>query len=186
MADPLPTLETPRLHLRCARSDDLKTLQEHWNDPRVRKYLFDDKIVDESLASSVLGACLAGVPEGHGLWLLIEKSTHAFLGCVALIPTSIAAEYEPKLTGFLEPMVSLVPNSWGHGLAAEGLSAVLHYAFHVLAVTAVAAANDVPNTASERMLLNAGFSVVSEVDGPRYRLRTYMLQRQTWQMRDEA
>lgn len=186
MSDTLPTLETPRLRLRCARLDDLKTLREHWNDPHVRKYLFDDKPVDETLASSVLIACLAGVPEGHGLWLLIEKSTHAFVGCVALIPTSAAAEYEPKLTGFLEPMVSLVPKYWGHGLAAEGLSAVLRYAFYDLAVASIAAVNDVPNTGSERMLLNAGFSVVSEVDGPRYRLRTYMLQRQTWQMQDDA
>jgi [ribosomal protein S5]-alanine N-acetyltransferase len=186
MISALPVLETPRLLLRGAQYDDLRSLQEHWNDPLVRRYLFDDKPVDDQIAADVLVACLNGAPQGHGLWLLIEKASQTFLGCVALVPTSVAAEYEPRLAGLLEPIVSVVPSRWGGGLARESLSVVLNYAFNDLALSSVAAVNDVPNTASEKMLLGKGFSVLSEVNGPKYRLRTYMLQRQAWIERDDA
>lgn len=186
MTSILPGLESHRLALRGAQRDDLMVLQEHWNDPLVRRYLFDDKSVDESLASVVLEACLEGVSQGHGLWLLTEKTSRDFVGCVALIPTSVAAAYEPRLTGLLEPMVSLMPARWGQGFATEALSAVLGYAFNTLGLSSLAAANDVPNTASERMLIAAGFSVVSEVDGPKYRLRTYLRQCPIRTLRDDA
>jgi RimJ/RimL family protein N-acetyltransferase len=83
-------------------------------------------------------------------------------------------------------MVSLAPGRWGHGLATEGLAAILGYAFKTLTLSTLAAVNDVPNAASERMLLRAGFLLLSEVDGPKYRLRTYKLQRQAWQERNDA
>lgn len=178
MSSTLPVLDTPRLLLMGAQHDDLKILREHWDDPLVRRYLFDDKAVDEALARVVLGACLDGVRQGHGLWLITERPSAHVIGSVALIPTSEAAEYEPLLKGLLEPMVSLTPSRWGQGLATEALSAVLGHAFTTLAAASVAAVNDVPNAASERMLLRAGFTPLSEVDGPRHRLRTYILQRQ--------
>ena len=186
MSSTLPVLATRRLRLRAAQRDDLRTLQEHWDDPLVRRYLFDDKPVDEALAAVVLGACLDGVQQGHGLWLLAERESGHFVGSVALIPTSVAAEYEPQLAGLLEPMVSLAPSRWGHGLATEALCAVLDHAFETLAVPCVAAVNDVPNAASESMLLRAGFTALSEVDGPKHRLRTYMLQRDAWRLRRAA
>lgn len=186
MTSILPLIETPRLVLRGAQHADLRTLQEHWNAPLVRRFLFDDQPVDEALAASVLGACLDAASRGHGLWLLIERTSKEVLGCVALMRTSVAAEYETRLTGLLEPMVSLVPRRWGHGFATECLSAALDYAFNTLQVHSVAAVNDVPNAASEKMLLRAGFSVLSEVDGPKYRMRTYVLLCRSWLERNDA
>ena len=177
MTNDLPVLETPRLRLRGAQHDDLIFLQEHWNNPLVRRYLFDDKPVDEALAGLVLNDCLECVPKGYGLWLLADKESQHLIGSAALLPTSVAAEYEPALRGMLEPMVSLAPSRWGNGLATEALSALLDHAFAQLVVPSVAAVNDVPNVASERMLLRVGFSAFSEVNGPKHRLRTYLLER---------
>ncbi|MCA1957770.1 MAG: GNAT family N-acetyltransferase [Nitrospira sp.] len=186
MFNALPVLETQRLSLTGARHDDLKTLQEHWDDPLVRRYLFDDQPVDEALAKVVLDACLDGVQQGHGLWLLTERGSQDFVGSAALIPTSVAAEYEPLLKGLLEPMISLAPIRWGNGLATEALSAVLGHAFKTLTVASVAAVNHLPNAASERMLLRAGFTALSEVAGPKYRLRTFIIQRHAWLARHDA
>jgi len=62
----------------------------------------------------------------------------------------------------------------------------LGYSFDALGLAAVAAVNDVPNVASEKMLLKAGFRSLSEVEGPKYRLRTYILERKAWQQRDRT
>jgi RimJ/RimL family protein N-acetyltransferase len=69
------------------------------------------------------------------------------------------------------------------GYANEALTALLDYAFGELRQTTVAAVNDLPNTASERMLLRLGFVPRCEVQGPRCRLRTYRLASSAWQAR---
>lgn len=186
MASTLPVLDTQRLRLTGATRNDLLALQQHWDEPLVRRYLFDDMPVDATLAARVLGQCLEAAPRGLGLWLATEKTSKAFLGCIALTPTSVAAEYEPQLAGLVEPMVSLAPGRWGEGFATEGLAAILAYAFETLSLSALAAVNDVPNAASERTLLNVGFSLQSEVDGPRCRLRIYRLERRAWLRRQDA
>lgn len=186
MTNTLPLLETSRLLLRAVRDTDLPSIQEHWNEPLVRRFLFDDKPVDQAMAAGILKACLEAAPEGHGMWLLIEKSSQQFIGCLALMPTSVAAEYEMQIKGLLELTVSITPEHWGRGLATDGLAAVLRYAFNTLSLPLVAAVNDVPNAASEKMLLKAGFSALSEVSGPKYTLRTYNLKRDVWLQRNDA
>ena len=176
----LPTLQTPRLTLRAAQRDDLDALQRIWNEQLVRRYLFDDSPVDNVLASSVLESCISVAGNGYGLWILSARASQAVVGCASLLQAAVAAEHEPRLAGLLEPMVALEPQYWGMGYASEALAAVLDHAFRALAVPTVSAVNDVPNAASERMLLRANFSPLSEVDGPRYRMRTYILSRSRW------
>src|SRR4030095_609214 len=85
--------------------------------------------------------------------------------------------YDPRLLGAIEPLASFLPEVWGRGYATEALAAVVRYAFEQLSLSQLAAVNDVPNEASNRLLKRLGFEVTGECDGPRYRLRTYVLTR---------
>jgi [ribosomal protein S5]-alanine N-acetyltransferase len=78
-------------------------------------------------------------------------------------------------------LAALAPERWGQGYATEALRSILAYAFNTLAQQQLAAANDLPNVASERMLMRLGFTQHSEVQGPKYPLRTYLLTQQAWQ-----
>lgn len=109
-----------------------------------------------------------------GLWIVVRRDTgETMRGCGALLPVSTAAALEPRLTGLVEPLVALVRDAWGHGYAREALIALVEYARTALGLQQLAGVTEVPNTRSDRMLRSAGFEVLSEVEGPRYRLRTY-------------
>jgi [ribosomal protein S5]-alanine N-acetyltransferase len=182
----LPPLSTPRLQLRSGRAEDLEALWQLWNEPLVRRYLFDDAPLDRSTAQTVLESCLAQVEKGGGLWIVYSRLEPRFLGCAALLPTSVAAEHEPRLAGLLEPTIAIEPGNWKIGYASETLAAVLGYAFDTLSRDLIAAVNDVPNIASERMLTKAGFSVLSEVKGRKYPMRTYTLSSLDWSARNDT
>lgn len=179
----IPALETPRLLLRGATLSDVDDLRRLWSQPAVRRYLFDDRLVDGATARSILEANLAHSREGHGLWLVARSGQRETIGCIGLAPAAVIAEYEPAFKGLLEPVVALAPDDWGKGYASESLHAVLAYAFGLLRQAAVAAANDIPNAVSERMLLRAGFSPFGEVRGPKYPMQTYILTQTDWNER---
>ena len=72
--------------------------------------------------------------------------------------------------------MALAPSWWGRGHAVEALRVLVDYAFGALALERLAGAADVPNEASHRMLVSAGFVAQRECDGPHYRIRTYVLE----------
>ena len=183
-----PTLSTARLALRPVTLDDVDPLWALWTDPAVRKYLWDDRAISREEAATTLAECCALGPQGLGLWLV--QLTHPapftaladgpLLGCAGLLPVGTAAEYDARLAGLIEPLVALAPSAWGQGYAVEALSVLLHHAASALGLERLAGVTDVPNVASDRMLRRAGFKVLGEVPGPRYRLRTYL-----WRAADE-
>jgi RimJ/RimL family protein N-acetyltransferase len=174
---PQPSLVTDRLVLRPATVSDVSVLRSLWDQPKVRRFLFDDQPVSEQLAASVLEDCLACSSGGHGLWLIHLSEKPVFTGCAGLIPATVAAQYEPRLKGLLEPLAALQPTYWRRGYATEALAALINYAFTHLQVSELAAVNDIPNVASNRMLERLGFTVLSEVSGPKYEMQTYRLAR---------
>ncbi|TQV70674.1 GNAT family N-acetyltransferase [Exilibacterium tricleocarpae] len=181
-----PILRSKRLTLQPAKSNDVIPLQALWSQPEVRRFLFDDRDVSFELAESVLGSALACAPSGYGLWLVYLENQPEILGCVGLMPATTAAEYESGLAGLLEPVVALAAVHWHKGYAQEALSEVLTYAFDRLQQPCLCAVNDVPNVASERMLKKLGFDILSEVQGPKYRLRTYQLPHSSWMVLNHA
>ena len=181
-----PLLETPRPLLGDERRDELKTPQNHWNHTLDRQFLLDDKPIDEDPAEAGLGTCLSASPQGHDLCLFTGNGSYQLFGCVALFATSVAAQYEPRLFGHLEPMVSHSPDHWGHGFSIDGLAAVHKYAFEHLTFPSLAAVNDVLGTASEKMPRRFGVSVHIDVERPKYGLQTWMLQCRAPRYRDDA
>ena len=186
-----PALATTRLRLRPARADDADALWALWTDPDVRRFLWDDRVIGRDEAADTVADCLALAARGLGLWLLLPRpaddaaddaadaAAHepALLGCAGLLPVGVAAEHEPRIAGLVEPLVALAPRAWGRGYAAEALAALLAHAGGTLGLSRLAAVTDVPNVASDRMLLRAGFAPLGESTGPRYPLRTYLWER---------
>jgi RimJ/RimL family protein N-acetyltransferase len=171
----LPDLSTPRLTLRSACASDLDALRQLWDDAAVRRFLFDDTEVTHERARTVLDGALAVADRGLGLWW-IESRDDGRVGCIGLVPTMLA-QYEPTVAGLAEPIVALAPVHWHRGFAVEALGIVVRYAFESLALDRIAAAADVPNVASRRMLERAGFRELGERDGPRYRMMIYLFER---------
>lgn len=174
-----PTLATTRLELRPATVADVDALWSLWTTPAVREFLWDDREISRAEAASTLADCVALSEQGLGLWLLHERGAStsgnsSVLGCAGLLPVSTAAEYDARLTGLVEPLVALDPSAWGRAYATEALAELLSYARRALGLACVAGVTDVPNTRSDRMLRRAGFTVLGEVAGPRYPLRTYL------------
>jgi RimJ/RimL family protein N-acetyltransferase len=170
----VPPLHTARLVLSPAVADDLDALHALWADADVRHYLFDDEPVSRERAAAVLADTLA-LADGLGLWSVRLKGGRDLIGCVGLMPVATAAEYDPSLAGAVEPLAAFAPAAWGNGYATEALTAVLRYGFDDLGLPLVAAVNDVPNAASDRLVRRLGFEVTGECDGPKYRLRTCRL-----------
>ncbi len=170
-----PIIPTARGRLVPATRNDLEALWAIWREPDVRRYLFDDQEVSHERAAEVLDACLAEGAHGRGLWTIHVENERTLVGCAGLMPVSVA-EYDPALAGMVEPIVALAPSWWGRGHAIEALRVLVDYAFGGLALERLAGAADVPNEASHRMLLSAGFVPQRECDGPHYRIRTYVLE----------
>jgi RimJ/RimL family protein N-acetyltransferase len=169
-----PTFETPRLSLRPALAADFNALQALWDDPDVRRFLFDDEPVPPARAAAVLDDVLA-LDGGLGLWCVAGRDTGTFLGCVGLMPSSTTARYDASLAGAIEPLACFSPAAWGKGYATEALQVLIDYAFETLGLDQLAAVHDVPNEASGRLVQRLGFQPIGECDGPKYRMRTYRL-----------
>lgn len=109
-----PTLVTARLVLRPATETDGEALWTLWTDPLVRRFLWDDRVIDRNEAMATVTECCALAPQALGLWMLEanrnEPSPSPFpdgtvVGCAGLLPVSVAAEFEPQLAGLIEPLV---------------------------------------------------------------------------------
>lgn len=174
-------LITERLGLQPATAAHVNDLWALWTDREVRRYLWDDREISRDEAARTLADCEALAADGLGLWVITPLSatgrisgTAPVLGCAGLLPVSTAAEFEPRLAGLVEPLVALFPAAQRQGYAVETLTALRDYAARDLGLARLAGVTDVPNAASDRMLRRAGFAVLGECDGPRYRMRTYL------------
>lgn len=140
-------IETARLRLRPATAADVDVLHRLWTDPDVRRYLWDDRVIERDVAAAVVEASGKDWDErGYGLWVVEEG------GAAVGFAGFRSSEDDPRpelLFGFL-------PSHWHRGLATEAANAALDYAAHILRCDAVWGATDPPNEASVRVMKRAG------------------------------
>ena len=86
----------------------------------------------------------------RGRWAALEKTTGQFVGSFAIIP--IPDDVEKIQLGY-----SLLPENWGKGYATELTNAGLAYFFANESLPEIYGVTEVPNTASQKVLLKAGF-----------------------------
>jgi [ribosomal protein S5]-alanine N-acetyltransferase len=147
----LTTLAGARVTLRPAAAADLSVLHALWTDPSIRRYLFDDRSLDESEAAAFLAASEAAFARhGYGLWLAGAAGAAAAIGFAGLLEAP--DEGPPNL------VFGLAPEHWGRGLARESALLVLGQAFGALGLGELRADVDEPNVASVRLLERLGFT----------------------------
>lgn len=161
-----PTILTARLRLRPWTPADARLLHVMWTDPGMRRFLWDDEVIDRARADAALahGLAAAGEP-GLGFWM-IEPRAPSAAPSVASAP-SVA---DPRAIGFVglwrreealsdpELLYGLLPAWWGHGLATEAARAALEYAFRTGRFARIVAATDPPNVASVRVMERLGMT----------------------------
>lgn len=145
-------LTTARTRMRPVTPADVDGMHALWTDPAVRKFLWDDQIIDrERAAQAVDISCRDFAAHGFGLWLIQDKQSGEPIGFCGLR----ASEH-----GVPELLYGLWPRWWGRGLATEAARAVLDYAFAQLGHTSIEAATDVPNLASVRVMTRLGMTFI--------------------------
>ena len=151
-----PVLETGRLVLRPITSEDVPAMYPMFNDPGVRRYLWDDKPVSFEATRSVVEASARDFSErGAGLFgMRLRDAEEVLVGLCGL-------RWEEGL-GEMEIMYCLLPGFWGRGLATEAAKACLRFAFVEAGLERVLGGADEPNAASLRVIRRLGMRPVDK------------------------
>jgi [ribosomal protein S5]-alanine N-acetyltransferase len=114
------SLTLQRLTLWPVSRGDAGFLLEHWSDPDVRHYLFDEEPVAADQVSQVIDDSTHNfATAGYGLWLVRDAHSHEAIGTAGLRRLDDQG---------LELVYSITPRFWGHGYAAEAACGVLDFA----------------------------------------------------------
>jgi RimJ/RimL family protein N-acetyltransferase len=166
-------LRSERLVLRPIEAGDREALHRLWTDPDVRRFLWDDRVIDLATVDGVIERSSASfAAEGFGLFTLHGAGGGALVGCCGIY--RLAQGLEPEL------IYSLAPGCWRRGLAVEAARVVIADAFTRLGFALVRGRTDTPNRASIRVLERLGMAFESE--GVENGLPTvcYALSREAW------
>ena len=155
-----PTIHTARLVLTPVEERDLAPLHAHWNDPLVARWLWDANPVPlQTVADLVARSTRRFQHAGWGMWALRPATDAPLIGACGL------SSFEPAPG--MELLYSLAPTHWSRGLATEAATAVLAYAFDILALPEVLATTDDGNHPSLRLLTRLGATPTSRIQvGP--------------------
>jgi len=135
------SIDTARLRLRPYRESDLDALHALWIDPQVRRYLWDDRIIERPLAAEVMRASIASTAaEGFGHWAVCPAGADRLIGFCGFRRLDDGPE--------VELLYGLEPAHWRRGLATEAARSMLRFGFEELGFARVFAVTDMPNTAS--------------------------------------
>ena len=166
-------LTTPRLRLRPCTAADVDGLLALWTDPVVRRWLWDDVVIDRATAAErVVASDASFAAAGWGHWIAEPRGGGALLGAAGLALMDEALG--PEL------IYAFHPAHHGRGYATEASVAILDHAFGPLGFARVVGRTDTPNRESARVLERLGmrFEGESLVNG-RPTL-AYAIDRETW------
>jgi RimJ/RimL family protein N-acetyltransferase len=178
MGDPL-ALATARLRLRPVAEADVDALHALWTHPQVRRYLWDDVVIDRATAAERVAASAASfASQRFGLWAIELRERGAPIGAAGLVVIDPAVG--------AEILYSLHPDHQGRGHATDAARAVLAYAFETLGLARVPGRTDAPNRASARVLERLGMRFEGErlVNGNPH--LCYVLAREDWRRARDA
>jgi [ribosomal protein S5]-alanine N-acetyltransferase len=142
-------IETARLQLRPMQSADVEVLHRIANEPRVRKYLFDDRSVSSACIGEIFQQSVSNFESRNfGLWILREKPAPELIGFCGLRGVEDLAE--------TEIFYALSESKWHFGYATEATCAVQHYAFERVGLDRLIGITDMANMKSWRVLERLG------------------------------
>ena len=145
------TLTTNRLTLVPFTQNESELFQEINNDPFVRKYLWDDEVIDESLTKEILSQNAKHFEEDDfGLWKMIDSENSLVIGYVGL--WYFFDEPQPQL------IYALLPEFTKKGFAKEASLKILCYAFEYLQFSYLIAATYEGHKESQKVAESIGMS----------------------------
>jgi [ribosomal protein S5]-alanine N-acetyltransferase len=144
-------IETERLHLRPCVEGDVDALHRLWTDAQVRRYFWDDAVIERARAAEVIESSVESFgAHGFGQWVISPKGGEDLIGFCGLRHFGEPPE--------VELLYGLAPSFWGRGLATEAACAMLCDGFGRLGLGRIYAGTDPPNAASVRVMERAGMS----------------------------
>jgi [ribosomal protein S5]-alanine N-acetyltransferase len=144
-----PALSTSRAVLLPFAARDRAELLALFRDPEVRRYLLDDAVVSpEWIDAEIRASDARFASSGAGLWAVRVPPDPTIAGFAGF-----REFFEPPE---LQLLYGLRPEHWGRGVATEVARGVCEHAFQVLGFAQIAAATDLANHASTRVLLRLG------------------------------
>jgi ribosomal-protein-alanine N-acetyltransferase len=147
-----PAIATTRLRLRPFSLGDVDNLHMLWNEPGVRKYLWDDQPVPREQVESIIEHSIALFTDhGFGLWAVLSHTADELMGFCGFWHF-----HEPPK---LELVFGIEPTRWNQGFASEILTAMLRYGFEKLSFQRIEASTDYANQASARVMERAGMTL---------------------------
>ncbi|NYF81227.1 GNAT family N-acetyltransferase [Granulicella arctica] len=160
MTQPLQ-LETPRLILRQWQEADRAPFAAMNADPVVMHF-FAAPLTPEQTDESIARYRAAFEKDGFSFFAAIIRDTGTFAGTIGL---QIMRDAVPNLP---QPAVEigwrLTQASQGQGLATEGATAIVDYAFHQLGLNEVVAITAIPNQSSRHVMEKLGMTHRPELD----------------------
>lgn len=148
-------LETERLKLVPFIKSDVELLHTLFTDPFIRKYLWDDEIIELKKTQSLLAD-----NEKHfktnkwGMWKILLRDTLETFGFVGLWP--FYDEPQPQL------IYGLLPAYIGQGYASEASRMITKYAFENLHFNYLIASMDEPNIFSRKVVNRLGMKLIGK------------------------
>lgn len=149
-------IETQRLRMRPYAPEDVDWLHRLWTAPAVRRYLLDDEIVARAFVENEVEQTRALFDEqGFGQCIIEWKHNDARIGFCGY-----RFFFEPPE---LQLIYGIDPAYWGQGFASEAARAMIRYGFETCGFDTILASADLPNTASFRVMENAGMGFYKQV-----------------------
>lgn len=142
-------LETDRLRMRPVTLEDIDEIHLIWTDPGIRKYLWDDEIIQKDRVLSVVETSVKQFEKNrHGLWIVLQRDCDEMIGFCGYWHF-----HDPPQ---LELLYGLLTEHWGEGFAPEMAKAMMRYGFEDLQFDRIVASTDGANAASVRVMEKCG------------------------------
>lgn len=144
-------LRTARLLLRQWRPGDLEAFAQLNADPEVMRY-FPAPLSREA-SDDMADRCKALIAQrGWGFWAAEELATGEFVGFIGLHTPAAELPFSPCV----EVGWRLLRSRWGMGLATEGATASLNFAFQTLNLAEVVSFTSIHNLKSAAVMQRLG------------------------------
>lgn len=149
------TINTERLELIPFSKRDTSLFHKLNNDTFIRKYLWDDELIDAELATSIIEQNDTHFTDDQfGLWKIQRKEDDLIIGYSGL--WYFFDEPQPQL------IYALLEEFTGKGYATEASTSIVEYAFNQLGYNYLVAATDEPHMDSQNVALRLGMSLYEQ------------------------
>jgi ribosomal-protein-alanine N-acetyltransferase len=162
--------ETERLFVRRYTDEDFEIFFRMSGDEELMQYIRPAQSREECLEFFTKNNAAYAERPQLGRWALLSKENKETVGSFGVLPLPNTEEIQ---LGYV-----LLKEHWGKGYAAEAVQGAIRYCFEKLQLDSIVAVTEVPNTASQKVLLRNGFVYEKSYPEKEIMLNLYRLNKQ--------